>query len=159
MPAPPQHVSYKAGLYTWTIVCDDVALEYTCPPFLEGRIPLDGIVAVGISDDRHMDGLTIGGEAMQKLAGVKDGLGGLMIAYRVAGKKRPQLSTIAFDYGDVAGQAFVLGFVRRYQARFLGVGTRGELAKQMGVRRTFETVVAVGVVAAIVVVTGLVQFC
>jgi len=106
-----------------------------------------------------MDGLTIGGEAMQKLAGVKDGLGGLMIAYRVAGKKRPQLSTIAFDYGDVAGQAFVLGFVRRYQDRFLGVGTRGELAKQMGVRRTFETVVAVGVVAAIVVVTGLVQFC
>ena len=159
MPGPPRCVSYKAGLYTWSIACDDQALEYTCRPFLEGRIPLDAIVAVGISDDRHMDGMTLGGEAMQKLAGVRDGLGGLMIAYRVAGKSRPQLSTIAFDYGDVAGQAFVLEFVRQHQEVFLGVGTRGDLAKQLGVRRTFETAVAVAVVAAIVVVTGLVQFC
>lgn len=155
---PPQSISYRAGLYTWSVRYDEHVLEYGCPPFLKGRIRLEAIVGLGISDDRHMDAIS-GGDAFWRLAGIKDGLGGLMIAYRVPRRRRPKLSTIAFDFGDDASRAFLLGFLKRFPDRFLGIAPRGELATQMGVKRTFETVVAAGVIGAIVLITGLIQFC
>lgn len=150
--------SWKAGVYTWSVRCDDEVLVYSCPPFLKGRIPLAAIEAVGISDDRHMDAIS-GADALRGLTGIKDGLGGLMIAWRAPRKARPTLSTIAFDFGDEAGRGFVVGFVGRLPDRFLGIGTRADLAKRMGVRRALETVIAAGVIAAIVVICGLIEFC
>lgn len=151
----PHRYAYRAGIAHCVVTDAPEFIEYDCGPLQSGRIEKAWITAVGISDDRYLTDFVAGGAAMQKLLGVKDGLGGLLIAYAPPGATRPRLATITFDFGDEGCRALVAGVTKAVGDRFVGTGTRGELMKRMNVSRTRENLIIAAVLGLVAVVAFL----
>ena len=147
-----ERIEYRAGVATCWVVNAADYFAYHCGPMQARRIPKAWIVAVGISDDRHLTDYVTGGATMQRLLGVKGGLGGLLIAYRKPGQTANQLATVTFDFGLDECQAFVRALTTEFQDRFVGTDTRDALMKKMQVSRTKENILIAAIMIMVMVV-------
>ena len=147
-------VTYRAGIARCRVVNAATYFEYDCGPLQARRIEKSWIVAIGISDDRHLTDNVMGGATMQRWLGVKGGLGGLLIAYREPGAGSVRLATVAFDFGLEACSSFTNAMIEEFRDRYVGTDTRDALLKKMGINRTKENLL----IAAILVAVALFAF-
>ena len=142
-------IEYRAGAAACWVINEVDYFEYSCGPFQSGRIDKASIAAIGVSDDRHLTRMVGGARSAQRLMGVKDGLGGLIIAYSTPGKSTPKMATVTFDFGLDECQAFVNALIEEFDDRYVGIDTRNGLMKKMGVSRLKENLIIAGVLIAV----------